>query len=289
MRSAQYLILTKLLNDVPIPEYIHAFERGRSIPAMAAQHVGKGVILSIDLKDFFTSLKQKHLQAMFEHMGIDAVPARTLSELCTYDSFVPQGALTSPKVSNLVSSLTFGQTLKQFCDSRGLTMSIYANDITISSDTDIVAERGYSATKEIVDVVTGCVESFGFRVNRKKTKVMRPFQRQYVCGVVVNRRTNLQQKERRRLRAIVHNCEVNGIAAEAAKNDLSSETFASQITGKLGWFGQLNSEAAGALQTRFKAVVATPPTETPTEPSDGLSEASVGTEVPWSEAPLPSA
>lgn len=270
MRSVQYLILNKLLNDVPVPEYIHAFERGRSIPVMAAQHTSKGVIISIDLKDFFTSIKQRHLQAMFEHMGVGVVPARTLSEICTYDSFVPQGALTSPKVSNLISSLTFGPVLKEFCDSRGLTMSIYADDIVISVDTDIVSERGYGATRELIDVVTGCVESFGFKVNRKKTKVMRPFQRQYVCGVVVNQTTNLQQKERRRLRAIVHNCEVNGLAAEAAKNDLSSTAFASQITGKLGWFGQLNPEAAGALQTRFKVVVATPPQETPTGVPNGI-------------------
>ena len=255
MRAAQFLILTRILETIRVPDYIHAFERGRSIPAMAQQHVGKGVIISLDLKDFFTSIKQRHLQEIFQHLGVSATPARTLSELCTYESFVPQGALTSPKLSNIVSSLTFGPILKQYCDERGYTLSIYADDITISCEEDIVAANGYGATQEIIGAVTQCVAEFGFRVNRRKTKVMRPFQRQYVCGVVVNERTNLQQRERRRLRAIVHNCLTHGIEAEAAKNGISPETFVSQIAGKINWFSQLNQDGGPVLMESFQSAV----------------------------------
>lgn len=290
MRAAQFLILTRILETVPVPDYIHAFERGRSIPAMAQQHVGKGMVISLDLKDFFTSIKQKHLQEIFEHLGMGPAPARTLSELCTYESFVPQGALTSPKLSNIVSSLTFGPIIKQYCDENSLTLSIYADDITISSPEDIVAERGYAAAQEIINRVTECVAQFGFRINRRKTKIMRPFQRQYVCGVVVNQRTNLQQRERRRLRAIVHNCLVNGIAAEAAKNSLSAETFISQINGKLNWFNQLNQEHGSAMIENFRTAVQqyqdSPTPTTTLEPAVEIPPLPVGgtlTDTPWEE------
>lgn len=286
MRTAQYLILNRVLEQVPIPDYIHAFERGRSIPAMAQQHVGKGVVISLDLKDFFTSIKQRHLQEIFEHLGIAPTPARTLSEICTYDSFVPQGALTSPKLSNIVSSLTFGPILKEYCDERGLTLSIYADDITISADADIVAERGILSAHEIIGYVSQCVAGFGFRINRQKTKIMRPFQRQYVCGVVVNQKTNLQQRERRRLRAIVHNCQVNGIETEAAKNNLSPETFISQVTGKINWFAQLNQENGRALMETFRIAVEQYNNQPTPENTAVASEAVVEntTEIPWSEA-----
>ena len=255
MRAAQYKILTEVLETVPVPDYIHAFERGRSIPAMASQHVGKGVVISLDLKDFFTSIKQYHLESIFRHLGVSEKPARLLSELCTYQSFVPQGAITSPKVSNIVTSLTFGPAIRRFCEQRGYTLTIYADDITISAEEDLVAVHGYSIIREIVRFVQRTVRQYGFRLNSEKTKIMRPNTRQYVCGVVVNERTNLQQKERRKLRAIVHNCAVHGIASQAQKSGQSEDSFVASVQGRLNWFSQLNDEAGKQLRDRFLQLV----------------------------------
>lgn len=251
----QFRILTKVLERVSIPGYIYAFEKGRSIPTMAQAHVGKSLVLSIDLKDFFTSIKQRHLFQIFTHLGFGDVPARTLSELCTYQSFVPQGALTSPKVSNIVTALTFGPILKEYCDRNGYTITIYADDVTISMDQDLYKERGKVAVEEIINFVSQTVSSFGFRVNKRKTKVMRPHQRQYVCGVVVNRMTNLQKTERRKLRAMVYNVQRNGLEAEAAKSGLSPEAFKSKLMGRLNWFGQLNPEAGARLLSSLRQAV----------------------------------
>lgn len=222
---------------------------------MAEAHVGKGLIVSVDLKDFFTSIKQHHLLNLFKNLGFSEAPAQTLSELCTYKSFVPQGALTSPKVSNLITSSTFGPELKSYCDEKGYTLTVYADDITISCDEDLVKQSGYDAAFKIVSYVSQLVSKFGFKVNREKTKVMRPFQRQYVCGVVVNSKINLQKSERNRLRAIVHNTEIRGVEAEAAVSGLTPDKFVSRVMGQLNWFGQLNSEAGVRLKSKFKQVV----------------------------------
>lgn len=255
MRVAQYLILTKILSNVPVPSYIHAFERGRSIPSMAAQHVGKAVVVSLDLKDFFSSIKQGHLEAVFRHLGIAEKPSRLLSELCTYESFVPQGALTSPKLSNIVSSLTFGPVIERYCLERGYTLTIYADDITVSVEESLLPEDDRNVIQELIRFVQRTVRSFGFRVNNEKTKVMRRHGRQYVCGVVVNDRTNLQQKERRKLRAIVHNSAEKGIPSEAQRYGLPEEEFISHIGGRLNWLAQLNPDVGNSLKERFKDTV----------------------------------
>jgi hypothetical protein len=65
--------------------------------------------------------------------------------------------------------------------------------------------------------------------------------RQYVCGVVVNKKTNMLKRERYRLRAIVHNITMNGLEAEALKSDTTPGHFSSHIKGKLNWLKQLNS------------------------------------------------
>jgi len=252
MRVVQYKILTRILDKIEVPEYIHAFEKGRNIPKMAECHVGKAMIVSIDLADFFTSIKQYHLFDLFQHLGFGEKPARTLSELCTYDSFVPQGALTSPKLSNIITSLTFGPAIKQYCDEKGFTLSIYADDITISLDKETYEKYGKDIAGEIVRNVSREVARYRFKVNKRKTKVMLPFQRQYVCGAVVNVKVNLQKSERNRLRAMVYNCNKNGVEAEAEKAGISAELFYSKLMGRLNWFGQLNPTAGARLKSKLR-------------------------------------
>lgn len=252
LRGAQYHILNGILNNIKVPEYIWAFERNKSIPAMARLHTNKEFVISVDIKDFFTSIKQHYLMEVFTSLGIAEKPARTLSELCTYKSFVPQGALTSPKIANLVTAATFGPIIKAYCDTKPcLTMTIYADDITISS-TDSTID-----VSEILQEVSNAIRCAGFRVNREKTKVMRKKNRQYVCGVVVNKKTNMLKKDRYKLRAIVHNTTKNGIEAEALKSSVESGIFASHIKGKINWLKQLNPSLGKKSDDKFEAYLET--------------------------------
>jgi RNA-directed DNA polymerase len=250
----QYKILKQVLERIPVPEYIYAFEKGKNIPDMAGIHVGKKIVVSLDLKDFFTSIKQHHLESIFAATGFGPTPARSLSELCTYKSFVPQGALTSPKISNIFTALTFGPEVKVYCDEKGYTLSIYADDLTISRDNNVEGQEGKNTTSELIKFVTETVSKYGMRINRDKTKVMHSYQRQWVCGTVVNEKVNLLKRDRYSLKAIVHNCELNGIQKEAAKTGVAPGEFAAKIIGKIGWFAQLNPEAGNKLKEKFKAV-----------------------------------
>ncbi|MNK10027.1 reverse transcriptase [compost metagenome] len=291
MRVVQYKILTRILNQIEVPEYIYAFEKGKSIPQMAEKHVGKGLVLSLDLKDFFTSIKQYHLFSLFTHLGFGVPAARTLSELCTYQSFVPQGALTSPKLSNLITSLTFGPAVKQLCDERGYELTIYADDITISMDENLMKTHGEDAVKEIINTIAYEVSKYRFRINTRKTKIMQPYQRQYVCGVVVNRKRNLQKTERNKLRAIVYNCTKNGVEAEAAKNELQAGEFFSKVMGRLNWFSQLNPEVGARLKETMQSLVVEEPGQPNAEAgaveafmsadSQNTHQESTQTEIPW--------
>lgn len=242
MRVAQLLILRKILDKAIVPEYICSFEKGRSIPEMAARHVGRDVVISVDLEDFFPSIKQAHLVDVFEKLGFTEKAGRTLTELCTYGSFVPQGALTSPKISNLISAMTFGPILDEFCRENKAVLTIYADDITVSLD---------NATSEdvsrVIRTITHAVRRFGFRVNEKKTKVMWQSKRQFVCGAVVNEKLTLPRSERLKLRGIVHRIKMNGIEAEAEKAEKTPSEFQSWLVGKLNWYRQLDPNRAEPL------------------------------------------
>ena len=200
---------------------------------MAQMHINKKCVVSVDLKDYFTSIKQKDILYILQELGIDTKPAVTISELCTYGSYVPQGALTSPKISNIVSACTFGPILKEFCDSKGYVLSIYADDITISS-------RGKMEISEVLTFIGETVRKFNFLVNSKKTKVMTSKRRQYVCGVVVNSKSNLPLEERRLLKNQIHSLKIRGLEATAKLNGIEPEIFMPHLQGRLNWLRQLN-------------------------------------------------
>ena len=251
MRVVQFKILKRILEKFETPDYIYAFEKGRSIPNMAQTHVGKKIVLSFDLKDFFTSIKQYHLVQIFQALGFSQPPALTLSELCTYKSFVPQGALTSPKLSNIVTAMTFGPHVKAYCEAKGYDLTIYADDLTISTNQDLDGQEGRDTVKSLCESIKSFVTQYGFRVNGAKTKVMKTYQRQYVCGAVVNQKVNLQKTERHVLRAMVYNCNKNGIEAESKKTGLTPGEFAAKLLGRLNWYAQLNPVAGKEMLLEF--------------------------------------
>ena len=257
IRTAQYRILTEILEHVPIPEYIYGFERNKSIPTMAKIHVGADVVVSIDLKDFFPSIKQFMVQAMFEKLGMATMPAKILSELTTYKSFVPQGSLTAPKISNIVAAGTFGKDVATYCKEKGYTLSIYADDITISyKDPKVAGTANRDKALEVVGFIRQTVRKYGFQINEDKTKIMRRHTRQWVCGAVVNEKVNMKRAERYQLRAIVHNCTNNGIEAEAEKAKMTTDAFIRKFAGRINWLCQLNPDKGVEYKVRFRKAAA---------------------------------
>jgi len=197
---------------------------------------------------------------LFTALGAGGIPsaardvsfATHLASLCCYKFYLPQGALTSPKIANLVAATTFGPSIETYCRENGMTFTLYADDITISFDSTAPREELKGIIGRLIAAVTAAVNAAGFRLNPEKTKVMYQSTRQWVCGTVVNARVNLRKDRRNALRAIVHNCQRNGIESESQTAGLEPIAFIRKIAGELNWFYQLNPEKAGPLRLRFK-------------------------------------
>lgn len=252
LRIAQYRILNSILDHFPIPDYVHGFEKGKSVATMAALHIGKPLIISLDIKSFFDSIKQYMVYQILCQAGMHHDPASLVSELLTYKFYVPQGSITAPKVSNIICSTTFGPVIKEYCDANNLTLTIYADDITVSTDRQFeTPEVRREFVKNTIDFIKSSVKNFGFQINSKKTKVMRPHVRQWVCGAVVNTKVNLMKKQRLKLRAIVHNITKNGLEAELVKTKANPVNFIRKYRGQLNWFAQLNPQQGNPLKEAF--------------------------------------
>lgn len=179
-------------------KFAHGFARGRSIKTGAEWHTGKAVVLKMDIKDFFPSVRKNQVLFALANEGIDRERAEFIAERCTLDNRLPQGAPTSPFLANIVAKkLDYRLAGYMKKELRKGHYTRYADDLCFSSN--------YGKLNESIPAVTNIIESEGFMVNTKKNRVMRRNHRQTVTGVVVNEKPNIAREKRRRFRADLHN------------------------------------------------------------------------------------
>lgn len=273
-RKYQALILKYILSNIVVPDYLHAFEPGKSVPALAKQLVGSHTIISLDLKDYFHRITFTKVRLVLANILADpdnsylrcikskppvkvdqyaftyplAKGISLLTHLITYNFFVPQGALTSPKISNLVTASTFGSPLKEYCDNIGARLDIYADDIIIS-----FKDKPQILPRDVIRNARNIIGFYGgFSINIKKTKVMTRKSRQWVCGVVINEKTNLVWSERNKLRGILHSWKAKGLAYTAQGLDFGF--FYRNLKGRISWFKQLNEEKGSLMFETLNAL-----------------------------------
>lgn len=199
LKALQRRILHRLLGRLRSHPAATGFERGHSIATNARRHAGRAVVMRMDVKSFFESTRADRIQKYFRKIGWNKAASRLLTKLTTYDGGLPQGAPTSPRLSNLVN---YG------LDARLAGMAVkvnaeytrYADDMTFSFGSD-----DPDAVHAVIRLVKHAAGDEGYEVHRgKKLHVRRQNARQIVTGLVVNQRVNLMRDIRRWLRAVEH-------------------------------------------------------------------------------------
>jgi len=206
LKTLQRRILRRLFARLKAHPAAMAYERGRSIVTNARAHQGQAVVLRFDLVDFFPSTGAGRLRRYFRRIGFNRPATDLLLRWCTYRGGLPQGAPTSPRLSNLVN-YRLDARLSGMATAWGGVYTRYADDITVSFAED--DRRKVTAMQRFVRRV---VEQEGYRLHRrKKQSVRRRHQRQIVTGLVVNDGVNLPREVRRWLRAVEHRSETGSI------------------------------------------------------------------------------
>lgn len=255
LKALQRHILRALLDRVPPSEVAHGFVAGRSIVTNAAPHVGKQVVLNLDLENFFPSLIFPRVRGLFITLGYSFSVASALALLCTgherepfeYDNkqyFVSvgprhlvQGAPTSPALANLMA-YRLDRRLLGLARKHGFAYTRYADDLTFSGD-------DLSEALFLLNVLPHLIRDEGFTLNRAKTHLFRPSARQMVTGLVVNEELGTPRTLRRRLRAILHNARTTGLAAQNHENH---EDFRAYLLGLIGFIEDAHPAHAAPLK-----------------------------------------
>jgi RNA-directed DNA polymerase len=199
LKKIQRQILRRVLGGLKTHPCATGFSRGHSIVSNALPHVGKAAVVRMDLKDFFPSTAAPRVRLFFEAIGWGTEAADLLTRLCTYQDALPQGAPTSPKLSNLLNQ-HLDARLSRLAEALNASYTRYADDITYSLE-NVTA----GAIRHLVHFTAIVAREEGYQVHqREKLYVRRRKDRQVVTGLVVNERIGLPREIRRWLRAVEH-------------------------------------------------------------------------------------
>lgn len=244
-------IQTKLsyeLSKIYQPRFtVHGFCKSKSIVTNAEVHKSARHVFNLDLKDFFPSVNFGRVRGLFlcRPFNANKTVATTLAQICCHLNKLPQGAPTSPIVSNMICSRLDGQLIKlartHYCN-----YSRYVDDLTFSKKSgNFPTEIGYLSSKkaEVSPKLESIIESNGFQVNKSKVYLFNNKSTQIVTGLVVNKKVNVPRSFIRQLRAMIHACKVHGLDKASkehfekyysrSKKTTTDERIESVIRGKL--------------------------------------------------------
>ena len=202
LKRMQRLILRRVLSGLKTHRCAFGFERGRSIVGHAQHHCRQAVVIRLDIVGFFPATSSARIYNYFRFIGWNRRASRLLTKLTTHNGHLPQGAPTSPRLSNLVNYRMDARLEAMLWRVAGsdARFTRYADDLTFS--------LGYEHSEvvgEIIRKASMIVRDEGYRLHRKKkTHTLRAHQRQTVAGLVVNETVNLPRETRRWLRAVEH-------------------------------------------------------------------------------------
>jgi RNA-directed DNA polymerase len=259
LKAIQRRLNQLMVSKFPLSDNAHGFRKNRNIKTGAEPHVGKNVLLHLDLENFFPTITFARVRGLLIAYGYSFPVASTLAVLMTEaerqpvavdgkifhvpvtDRHCVQGAPTSPGISNALC-LKLDRRLAGLAKKRKFTYTRYADDLTFSG----------SATAEEVQklrhAVTWLIKSEGFKINKKKTRIMRQSSRQQVTGVVVNKILGLSRQERRRLRAMAHRLK------QAKQNGSLAAEQVAHLNGKAAFVSMLNPEHGAQLRQRCQFI-----------------------------------
>ncbi|MFN8307330.1 MAG: reverse transcriptase family protein [Ferruginibacter sp.] len=184
-----------------VQEPAFGFAPGKTIAGNAAGHVGKKFILNADIKDFFPSIHFRRVKIMLEKAPFDLTGEREplaflIANLCTENDVLPQGAATSPLLTNIICQ-RLDKKLQALAQKFNVYYSRYADDLSFSSNE-------YVFSKRFMNQLEAILESERFQLNPEKTRVQGKAYRQEVTGLTVNEKLNINRHYLRNYRTLVY-------------------------------------------------------------------------------------
>lgn len=211
----------------------HGFEKNKSIITNAYRHKNKKYLLNIDILDFFSSFNFGRVQGYFyksQEFMFSKEVATIIAQLVCYKAKLPQGAPTSPIISNLIFNIVDLKILALAKKYR-LNYTRYADDMSFSTNNKVFEKEYLNFIRELSDLL----EKNGFEINQNKTRLEYCSSKQEVTGLTVNNKINASRKFIKKTRAMANQLyKTNRFQIDGEDGTLN------QLEGRFSFINQLD-------------------------------------------------
>ncbi|WP_342658272.1 reverse transcriptase domain-containing protein [Sphingomonas sp. NY01] len=226
---------------------VHGFVPNRSVKTNAETHGRRRFVVNLDLKDFFPTITENRIKGLLGALGVDDRVAEIIARLCCVNNHLPQGAPTSPVLSNMICFRLDTELLRTAKAARSI-YTRYADDITFSSYQPpaplfegALPAAGRFSPDTLAPTLRNVFASNGFVVNPDKTHYADRNSRRIVTGVKINAGLNVDRRYVRRIRALLHSVETLGLDdAQQKYTDAGGKgLIAEHLRGKIAYITHL--------------------------------------------------
>ena len=236
LKAAQHAILVMMTHKLKyLPSNnTHGFTKHRNCKTALEVHQAKGSrwFLKMDIKDFFPNTTAEKLdealKTTYPFCLMSAWSRSKLIQICTVEGCLPQGAPTSPLLTNMVMGFV-DKEINDYCKEHGYVYTRYADDVLISSKYRFDKE-------EVVAHVGGCVAAKGYELKLEKTRYGSFNGRNWNLGLMFNNQGKITvgHEKKHKVKVMLHNY--------LTKEDQHTEENKYKLIGIIGYCRYIEPE-----------------------------------------------
>jgi len=230
LKEIQYWILNNILNNHKISRYAKGYVHKRSIKDHVKYHTNEAKVLTLDIKKFFDNILFEQTENIFKNIGYSDIISNLLTKLCYLDKKLPQGAPTSPSISNIIL-FEFDNTISKYCAENKLKYTRYADDLAFSGDINKV---------ELIRLVKLELKKIGLKLNNDKTKLMKQNQPQIISGIIVNKKVQIPKSKRNKIRNEMFYIKKFGLQNHLIKTKETKTYYLKHLIGRINYLLSIN-------------------------------------------------
>ena len=231
--SIQKWIYENILINQPLNTAAKGFIKNHSIVDNAREHLGSKCILKMDLKDFFPSITFNRVMSVFRYLGYTKYISYYLSSLCCLEGKLPQGAATSPYLSNIIAK-RLDRRLSGLAVKFNLNYTRYADDLTFS---------GEDIPFRLISYIEEIVKEEGFETNKEKTKLIKGNKQKIVTGISISSgKLTIPKKAKREVRKNIYYITTKGLFEHQKAIKSNDPIYIERLLGYLYFWLQIDPE-----------------------------------------------
>ena len=235
LKVQRWIYENLLLPNSLFPNAVTGFIPGKSILDNARPHLGKALILKMDIKDFFPSVTINRVVSVFRHLGYHNRLSYALAALCCCNGVLPQGSPTSPILSNIIAK-RLDKRISGFAENVGLIYTRYADDITLS---------GENIQLSHIRFIEKIIRDEGFTSNPKKTQLLGPNVKKVITGVSISSgKATIPRNMKRRIVQEAYYIEKYGLKGHMRHEQIRDSLYPIRLQGKFAYWKSVEPDNA---------------------------------------------